>query len=271
MYIYRIIGQSNIGNKIEQYLNKDIRFKEDKSQYPDIVFLVGSKESVENIEIEKYPNAKIVDVSSHKRLSSNTNFVDSGNDIVYGIPHLTKYYNHYNYVSNPGCSAIGVLTALHPIIDYLKKNIILDVKFSKSSLTRKSSFNDKKDIMTVVHPFKHTHQKEIKYYFGGALNIKMVPSIIDVPNGTNINIYAFKNKKSDNLLNTLAEFYRDNEEIIILEKGMPELKDVISTNKIIISVVEEGKNIFINVVLDNLTVGGAYTAYQNGLKILGED
>ena len=49
---------------------------------------------------------------------------------------------------------------------------------------------------------------------------------------------------------------------------MPELIDVLYTNKTIISVVEDEENILINVVIDNLTVGGAYTAYLNAKNIL---
>ena len=84
------------------------------------------------------------------------------------------------------------LFLLHPIISYLKKDIILDVRFGKNSLTRRSSFNNKQDIITVVHPFKHTHQKEVNHYFGNSHNIKMIPSIVDIPRGVSVNIHAFK-------------------------------------------------------------------------------
>jgi len=267
MYRYKIIGRSNIGDKIQFYLAGDNRFCEDCNN-PDIIFLVGSKESVMEFDIEDYPNAKIVDVSSHKRLISSTNFVDSGNNVLYGIPHITKDYPNYNYIANPGCSAIGSITALTPIINELTSNIILDVKFSKSSLTRRSSFNDKIGIMNVVHPYTHTHQKEVNYYFGNTHNIKMIPSIIDVPGGTSINIHGFKKNKDDNLLNAIYQFYRDNDNIIVSEDIIPEIKDVLNNDKILIYVKEDENNIFINVVLDNLTIGGAYTAYLNAINIL---
>lgn len=269
MIYYKIIGRSNIGDRLKEYLKTDVSFKLNEDN-PNLIFLVGSKESIENFKREDYPNVKIVDVSSHKRLSSSTAFVETGNDIIYGIPNLTTYHKHYNYVANPGCSAIGVLTALHPIIDFLKKDIIADVRFSKSSLTRKSSFNDKEGIMTVVHPFVHTHQKEINHYFGNSLNIKMVPSIIDVPSGTSINIYAFiyKNERDVDIFSKLEEFYSENENIFITEDRPYQISDIVGTENIGIFVKREGKNLFLNIVLDNLTVGGAYTAYLNALKIM---
>ena len=79
---------------------------------PDIIFIVGTKENSENFKIEDYPNAKIVDVSSNKRLSSSTEYVESGNEILYGIPNITKNYNNYRYIANPGCSAIASIISL---------------------------------------------------------------------------------------------------------------------------------------------------------------
>jgi len=268
MYKYKIIGRSNIRTYLTKYLIDDENFMESTDDSPDIIFLVGTKENSSDFNIEDYPNSKIIDVSSYKRLSASTKYVDTGTDIVYGIPNITKDYQNYRYVSNPGCSAIGSIMSLDPIIEYLEKDIILDVKFSKSSLTRKSSFNDKKDILTTIHPFKHSHQKEVNHFFGNKYNIKMIPSIIDVPKGVSINIHAFKKDKNDNLLNELYEYYRDIENVTILSDRLPELKDVLYTNKIFIGIAEDEDNILINVVLDNLTVGGAYTAYMNGREIL---
>lgn len=276
MYFYKIIGRSNIGDRINQYLIQDDRFIENNN--PDIIFLVGTKENSSEFKQEEYPNSKIIDVSSYKRLNSLTNLRDdNGRSSVYAIPHITYQddYKDITYFANPGCSAIGSITAIYPILDFVNTNIVLDTKFSKSALTRKSKFNEEKDIMTVVHPFEHTHQKEINYYFNNAYNIKMIPSIIDVSNGISINIHAFKNDnikiEKDLIFNTLNNYYRWYRDTIMISNKEPfKLKYVINTNKIGIYVKEDEENVLINVVLDNLTVGGAYTAYKNALKIIGE-
>lgn len=274
MINYKIIGRSNIGNALKGFLVEDNRFLINEDS-PELIFLVGSKESIENFKREEYPNTKIVDVSSHQRLRSSTTIVESGNDILYGAHTVTNKndYKMFNYVANPGCSAIGSITAIYPVMEFLEKNYILDVKFSKSSLTRHSSFNGEKDIMTVVHAFKHTHQKEVNYFFGNNINVKMVPSIIDVPNGIAINIHCFRNnvesEETEFIFSSLKSFYRWNKDIIISNKRPIELKDVIGTNKIGIYIKEDGDNVLINVVLDNLTVGGAYTAYKNAILLMG--
>jgi N-acetyl-gamma-glutamylphosphate reductase len=268
MINYKIIGSSNIGEQLKSYLIKDNKFKSVESN-PELIFLVGTKESIDNFKREDFPNVKIIDVSSKKRLKSNTPFVESGTDILYGIPDITEYKNYYNYIANPGCSAIGSLMALYPIINFLEKNIILDVKFSKSSLTRKSHFNNQEGIMTVVHPFKHSHQKEVNYFFGNEFNIKMVPSIVDVPSGLSINLYAFLKDKNTDILSIFKNFYQ-NPNILISEENPFEISEIIGTTKIGFYIKKENENLFINVILDNLTIGGAYTAYLNALHIMGE-
>ncbi len=276
MYTYKIIGRSNIGKILLNYLNEDKRFSKDENNNPDVIFIVGSKDNAETFNIENYPSAKIIDISSFQRLNSDTPYTKEKDSIsLYAVPHISNIqeYKKYDYFSNPGCSAIGSITALYPIIDVLKEDIILDVKFSKSTITRNSSFNDKEGIMTVIYPFSHQHQKEVNRYFGGKKNIKMIPTIVDVPAGLNINIHAFKkdNYKNESVCKTVSEFYKDKENIMITDKRSYELNDVINTNKVGILIKEDESNVLINIVLDNMTVGGAQTAYKNALKAMGEE
>ncbi len=276
LHTYKIIGRSNIGEILKSYLKKNKNFEMVSDNTAEIVFLVGSNESNNKFDIAQYPKSKIIDVSTNERLNSATPYNKKEGDKIYAVPHLTKKseYKNGTYFSNPGCSAIGSITALAPIIEIIKEDIILDVNFSKSSLTRNSSFNEQEDIMTLVYPYSHFHQKEVAHYFGNRHNIVMAPTIIDVPNGISINIHAFKKdsmEEKESIFNTIKDFYKEKDNILISNSRSYEIKDFINTDKIGIYVKEQDKNILINIVLDNLTIGGALTAYNNALKIVGEE
>ena len=147
-------------------------------------------------------------------------------------------------VSIPGCSSLGILYALMPILKYVD-DIQASVDFPLSSLKRNSpSLNKLKQIDKIELKRRHFHQNEIETYINKKINYKTYISNREELLKIKINFRS--NKSVEYLQSLLVEEYKSLEHIKINTKTKTK-KDLS------INIKKTGKNnITVSVSLDNV-------------------
>jgi N-acetyl-gamma-glutamylphosphate reductase len=268
MKTYSIIGErSKIAKYLIKYMPKGFK-QVPESQVTksklDVLFLsTDSKKAL--IFIKKYQNTKtqIIDLSGSQKLKSYTGAKDQQKsffNFFYGLNQINPIGTR-KHIANPGCSSLGVLTALFPIKHLLTESVFVDVKFSKSAM-RYSSDNQKhiSNNIKLLHPLSHFQQDEINYVLKGDLEVSLSASVVGIDRGISLNIFA-KTKKNVDIEKKLIQYYKNNSNIIV-STAPKDLSAVIDTTKIYIYVKQNKDVVLINAVFDNLIFGGAYNAVQ---------
>lgn len=254
MFKVVIIGQkSKIGSTILSIIKSKktlTLIKESRLDHEKIDYLIlCSNEKRCKDFINKYRNNsninKIIDYSGALKNS----IMNGDNNITYAFNSI--YDSSKKMVAHPGCSSLGILTALYPIKDeYEIDNCFIDVKFSKSTLKYNSqNLNNLTNNTFGLLYDEHYHQKEVNYFLNKT-NISIAPSIIDIDNGISLNIFIQSNKPHD-LIDKISVYYT-NDNNVNITKDLMDIKSVVGTSKINIYFKKTGNGLIINVLLDNL-------------------
>lgn len=241
MKTYKILGsKGQIGSLLKKEAPKSWTYKEEG----DVDFLFIAKQKKFN-----YKAKHTIDLTSHSKQSELENF-------HYGF---TQYFNteYIPNISNPGCSALGILYAIYPMRE-LVSNLETTVRFPLSSM-QKNSPNRKKAFLegSFVLDRPHYHKAEVEKLINQ--EIKFTSLITNTPEGMKIRVSG--NKKSTiNVETFLRNFYTLQDNIIVKPKH--KLTDVIKTPNIIISVIKEDDTSFeLWLSLDNV-----YFSVHNALE-----
>lgn len=239
-----------------------------------IFFCTPHGESKKFIESHDIPeDLKIVDLSQDFRLEGD-------HDFIYGLPEINrKYIIRGKRVANPGCFATAIQLALLP----LAKNLLLNSDINITAITGStgagvkpsatSHFSWRNDNISVYKPFKHQHLAEIKQTLKSLQNsfnseINLIPMRGCFSRGIFVAAYLDCPIALDEIKKLYEEYYEDHRFTFISDK-MPDLKDVINTNKCILHLEKEGNKLLIISVIDNLLKGASGQAVHNMNLLFG--
>lgn len=241
----------------------------------DVVFFCTphgeSRKFMESHDIPE--DLKIVDLSQDYRIAGD-------HDFVYGLPEVNrKYLNRGKHVANPGCFATAIQLALLP----LAKNLLLNSDIHVTAITgstgagvkpsASSHFSWRNDNVSIYKPFKHQHLAEIRqtlstlqHSFNSDINFIPVRGCFS--RGIYATVYMDCPVELDEIKKLYEEYYADHNFTFIVDR-IPDLKDVVNTNKCLLYLTKENGKLLIVSVIDNLLKGASGQAVHNMNLLFG--
>ena len=268
-----IHSQSNAGKPVSSIHRDllgetDLIFNDIDFSDCDVLFLCkGHNQSVLFMNENLLPDTlKIIDLSQ--------DFRDGSHGFVYGLPELQQpRISTASRIANPGCFATTIELALLPLAfnNLLNSDVHINAITGSTGAgqapTESSHFSWRNNNISVYKPFRHQHLKEIK------MTLKMVQAdfnsdinLIPMRGNFTRGIFASLYIDCDEELATIKSFYQNyyrNHPFVILSDEMPDLKQVVNTNKCIIYLEKFDNKLYIISMIDNLIKGASGQAVQN--------
>ncbi|MEK6451651.1 MULTISPECIES: N-acetyl-gamma-glutamyl-phosphate reductase [unclassified Myroides] len=256
----------------------DLVFTDELNQKIDVLFLClghgDSKVFLQENPIDKH--IKIIDLSQDFRL------YETAGEFVYGLPELNKdKIKEANYIANPGCFATAIQLALLPLAkvgklgDALYINALTGSTGAGQRPSASTHFSWRANNISVYKAFTHQHLNEI----GESLaqlqpnfnqNIKFIPERGDFARGIFVSVVLESKDTIEELLQLYKDYYQPHPFTHISDKGI-DLKQVVNTNKCLISITKHGDDVLITSTIDNLLKGASGQAVQNMNLLFGLD
>lgn len=240
----------------------------------NVVFLcLGHGKSISFLQENKFAShTKIIDLGNDFRLTKDAVF--EGKEFVYGLPELNKAaIKKANFIANPGCFATAIQLALLPLAknNLLKNDVHINATTGSTgagvSLAETSHFSWRNNNMSHYKAFEHQHLGEINQSVN-QLQADYSDELIFVPNrgdftrGIFATLYTDSDESLEDLVAKYEDFYK-NEPFVTVTTTNINMKQVVQTNKCIISLLKKGNRILITSIIDNLTKGASGQAIQN--------
>ena len=246
----------------------------------NVVFLcLGHGKSKAFLEQNQFSNdTKIIDLGNDFRLTKDAEF--DGKQFVYGLPELNKTaIQSANYIANPGCFATAIQLALLP----LAKNGLLneDVHINATtgstgagvSPSETTHFSWRNNNMSHYKAFEHQHLGEINQSIqqlqaGYPNELLFVPNRGDFARGIFATLYTTVTDSLEDIVAKYEAYYADQPFVTVTTTNI-NMKQVVQTNKCIISLIKKGNRLLITSIIDNLTKGASGHAIQNMNLLFG--
>lgn len=241
----------------------------------DVLFLcAGHGESKKFLtENPAFKSIKIIDLS--------TDFRDESEGFVYGLAEFQKEkIQNANHIANPGCFATSIELALLPLANAgLLKNdchasAITGSTGAGQSLSNTSHFSWRNNNVSVYKAFTHQHLQEIGMVLtdktGNKPKLNFIPYRGNFTRGIMANVYTKYAGSIEDAYALYHKYYENHPFTHISDKAV-DLKQVINTNKCLISLIKEGDHLLITSIIDNLTKGASGQAVQNMNLMFGLD
>ncbi len=240
----------------------------------DVVFLcLGHGKSISFLEENQFSDAtKIIDLGNDFRLLKDNLF--NGKSFIYGLPELNKSdIRNAQYIANPGCFATAIQLALLPLASngLLKDDVHINATTGSTgagvSLSETSHFSWRNNNMSHYKAFDHQHLSEINQSVN-QLQADYSDELIFVPNrgdftrGIFATLYTTIDESLENVVAKYETYYADQPFVTVTTTNI-NMKQVVQTNKCIISLMKKGNRILITSVIDNLIKGASGQAIQN--------
>ena len=271
---------SNAGKKVWEvhsglFGDSDLVFCEDTPlDSVDVVFMCGGHgNSTAFWEENARPSGlKVIDLAQDYRNESC--------GYVYGLPELNmERILKASLISNPGCFATAIQLAILP----LAANGLLAEDVNVTAITGSTGagvkpgptthFSWRNDNVSVYKAFEHQHLKEIgmnigrlQPSFGG--NVNFIPVRGDFSRGILASIHTRCSVSAEEAMDIYRDFYRNAAFTFVFDRNV-DLKQVVNTNKCLLSIEKHGEQLLINSVIDNLLKGASGQAVQNMNLIFG--
>ena len=234
----------------------------------DVLFLCsGHGQSVKFLEEHSIPSrVKIIDLS--------TDFRDESNGFVYGLPELQKgKITEATKIANPGCFATSIELAILPLAmdGLLSEDVHVSAVTGSTgagqSLSATSHFSWRNNNISIYKAFTHQHLKEIGQSVKSlqpdfSSDINFIPYRGNFTRGIMANVYTRFEGDLEDALRRYTAFYQDAP-FTHVSLGSIDLKMVVNTNKCILQLQKQGKNLLITSIIDNLVKGASGQAVQN--------
>lgn len=212
----------------------------------------------------------------------STDFRDESAGFVYGLPEVnTKKIKAAKRIANPGCFATGIQLALAPAIQkgWIQGPVhvtgITGSTGAGKSLTETSHFSYRTSNVSVYKLFTHQHLKEIKQTFHqlnptNEVDLLFVPYRGNFTRGIWITAYFPFRGTQEEAMETYQEYYADSAFTHISSQEL-DLKQVVNTNKCLLSLQVEKGQLVVYSAIDNLLKGASGQAVQNFNLAFGLD
>ena len=244
----------------------------------DVIFLCTPHgESRKSLELHKDnipDDLRIIDLSQDFRIADDTH------DFIYGLPELNrKYIIRGKHVANPGCFATAIQLALLP----LARNLLLNSDIHVNAITGStgagvkpsatSHYSWRNDNVSIYKPFTHQHLAEIYQTLHGmqaSFNSKVnfIPVRGCFSRGIFATLYMDCPVELSEIKKLYNEYYDDHNFTFVSDR-MPDLKDVVNTNKCLLYLTKEDGKLLIVSVIDNLLKGASGQAVHNMNLLFG--
>lgn len=276
-------SSSNAGNRVDAVHQgligeTDLKFiSETPFEDIDVMFCCTPHgETRKFMEAHNVPeNLRIIDLSTDYRHQ------DGSHDFVYGLPELNrkKIVNGTKHIANPGCFATCIQLTLLP----LAKNLLLNSDIHVHAITGStgagvkpgatSHFSWRNDNVSIYKPFKHQHLDEIRQSLTQLQNsfkseLNFIPMRGCFSRGIFASVYLDCPLELDMVRKLYDDYYSDHSFTFVTDK-MPDLKDVVNTNKCLLHLIKEGDKLLIISVIDNLLKGASGQAVHNMNLLFG--
>jgi N-acetyl-gamma-glutamyl-phosphate reductase len=260
----------------------EMNFTDHVNPNVNVVFLcLGHGKSKLFLEENQFSkDTKIIDLGNDFRLTKDAEF--DGKQFVYGLPELNKTaIQSANYIANPGCFATAIQLALLP----LAKNGLLndDVHINATtgstgagvSPSETTHFSWRNNNMSHYKAFEHQHLGEINQSIqqlqaGYPNELLFVPNRGDFARGIFATLYTTVSDSLEDIVAKYEAYYADQPFVTVTTTNI-NMKQVVQTNKCIISIMKKGNRLLITSVIDNLTKGASGQAIQNMNLLFGLD
>ena len=260
----------------------DMNFTDQVNPNVNVVFLcLGHGKSKAFLEQHQFSNdTKIIDLGNDFRLTKDAEF--DGKQFVYGLPELNKTaIQSAKYIANPGCFATAIQLALLP----LAKNGLLneDVHINATtgstgagvSPSETTHFSWRNNNMSHYKAFEHQHLGEINQSIqqlqaGYPNELLFIPNRGDFARGIFATLYTTVSDSLEDIVAKYEAYYADQPFVTVTTTNI-NMKQVVQTNKCIISLMKKGNRRLITSVIDNLTKGASGQAIQNMNLVFGLD
>lgn len=265
---------SNAGNHLYDvhsgiFGDTDMCFSEDYDLGAvDVVFLCSGhgKSTAFWQENARPEGLRVVDLAQ--------DFRDESCGYVYGLPEINRErIENALLVANPGCFATAIQLAVLP----LAAAGLLESEVNVTAITGSTGagvkpgatthFSWRNNNVSVYKAFEHQHLKEIGMNvshlqpdFGKSINF--VPVRGDFARGILASAYTDCHLTFEEAEALYKDFYRDAAFTFVSGTNV-DLKQVVNTNKCIISLEKHGDKLIVNSVIDNLLKGASGQAVQN--------
>ncbi|WGK94314.1 MULTISPECIES: N-acetyl-gamma-glutamyl-phosphate reductase [Flavobacterium] len=258
----------------------EMNFTDQVNPDVNVVFLcLGHGKSKAFLEQNQFSNdTKIIDLGNDFRLTKDAAF--DGKQFVYGLPELNKTaIQSANYIANPGCFATAIQLALLP----LAKNGLLneDVHINATtgstgagvSPSETTHFSWRNNNMSHYKAFEHQHLGEINQSIqqlqaGYPNELIFVPNRGDFARGIFATLYTTVTDSLEDIVAKYEAYYADQPFVTVTTTNI-NMKQVVQTNKCIISLIKKGNRLLITSIIDNLTKGASGQAIQNMNLLFG--
>lgn len=272
-------SNSNAGNFLYEVHtdllgDTDMKFTADISLDIDVMFLcVGHGAARKFLEETDIPqNIKIIDLSHDFRLAAKSAI--GGRKFVYGLPEMNlEAIRTADSIANPGCFATCLQLGMLPLAanGLLKSDIHISATTGSTgagqSLSPTSHFSWRENNMSVYKAFEHQHLgeigesiKKLEPDFGAAINF--IPYRGDFTRGIIASIYTDCDRSLEDIRSIYKEFYKDAPFTHVSDTNV-NMKQVVNTNKCLLSLEKCGDKLLVMSVIDNLLKGASGQAVQN--------
>lgn len=240
----------------------------------NVVFLcLGHGKSISFLKENKFAShTKIIDLGNDFRLKKDKDF--EGKSFVYGLPELNKTnIKNANYIANPGCFATAIQLALLPLASHnlLTSDVHINATTGSTgagvSPSETTHFSWRSNNMSHYKAFDHQHLGEINQSVN-QLQASYNDEIIFVPNrgdfarGIFATLYTTVEESLEDLVAKYEAYYKDQPFVTVTTTNI-NMKQVVQTNKCIISLMKKGNRVLITSIIDNLVKGASGQAVQN--------
>ncbi|WP_338407523.1 N-acetyl-gamma-glutamyl-phosphate reductase [uncultured Flavobacterium sp.] len=248
----------------------------------DLVFLcLGHGKSISFLEKNYFSNTtRIIDLGNDFRLTKDKNF--NGKSFVYGLPELNKSeIKNAQFIANPGCFATAIQLALLPMASHNLLTTDVHINATTGSTgagvtpSETTHFSWRSNNMSHYKAFDHQHLGEINQSVN-QLQAAYKNELIFVPNrgdfarGIFATLYTTIEESIEDIVSKYETFYKDQPFVTITTTAI-NMKQVLQTNKCIISLMKKENRLLITSVIDNLTKGASGQAIQNMNLMFGLD
>jgi len=267
----------------------DTELKFDAGMKPgaDVIFLcVGHGDARKFLDANNLePTVRIIDLSQDFRLEpamflaedqsgkAGENQSETRN-FTYGLPALNRSaIRQARNIANPGCFATAIQLALLPLAScsLLKEDIHISAVTGSTgagqSLAPSSHFTWRENNLSVYKAFTHQHLGEIKRSlkqlqpdFNVAVNF--IPYRGDFTRGIIASVYTKSDLSYEQAFELYTSYY-ESDPFTWVSASPIDLKQVVNTNKVFLSLQKQDGKLLIISILDNLLKGASGQAVEN--------
>lgn len=249
----------------------ELKFTDQVEQRVDVLFLcLGHGESKR--WLEETPLAagvKIIDLSQDFRLGASV----PGRDFCYGLPEVNRErIKQAANIANPGCFATAIELGLAPLaaaglLQEVHTTGITGATGAGQKLQETTHFTWRTNNISAYKTLNHQHLREIQRTLmqlqpGYEAPIHFIPWRGDFARGIFVSSCIRVMQSPETLCQLFKDYYAGHP-FTHVSDGPIDLKQVVNTNKCLISLEKEGDQLVVHSAIDNLLKGASGQAVQN--------